>query len=110
LNLTLDNIVIGRGLAALKSKLRCQSYLFYQLKNHFFKEDIIGGGAIFASVTKKDLLNQKILTASANLIEMFENFSIPVDEQIKILFLQNQKLKQARDLLLPKLMNGEIVV
>ena len=110
LNLTLDKIVIGRGLAAFRSKTGFQSFLLYQLKNHFFKEDIIGAGAIFASVTKKDLLNQRMLTPCANLIQMFENFSIPLDEQIKNLFVQNQKLKQARDLLLPKLMNGEIAV
>jgi len=110
LNLTLDKIIIGRGLAALRSKIGFQSFLFYQLKNHFFKEDIIGAGAIFASVTKKDLMNQKMLTPSTNLIQMFENYSTPVDKQIRNLFVQNQKLKQARDLLLPKLMNGEIAV
>lgn len=110
LNLTIDKIVIGRGLASLRSKIELQSFLFYQLKNHFFKEDIIGAGAIFASVTKKDLLNQRMLTPSSSLIQMFENFTIPVDEKIRNLFEQNQKLKQARDLLLPKLMNGEIAV
>ena len=31
-------------------------------------------------------------------------------EPLKTLTLQNQKLRAARDLLLPKLMNGEIVV
>jgi type I restriction enzyme S subunit len=48
LNITLDKIVIGRGLAALRSKTCSQSFLFYQLRNHFFKEDLIGAGAIFA--------------------------------------------------------------
>jgi len=110
LNLTFDKIIIGRGLAALRSKMDSQSFLLYQMKNHFFKEDIIGAGSIFASVTKKDLLSQRILSPYVELIEMFQNFSIPADDQIRILFIQNQNLKQARDLLLPKLMNGEIAV
>ena len=33
-----------------------------------------------------------------------------MDEQVKNLYLQNQKLQSARDLLLPRLMNGEINV
>jgi type I restriction enzyme, S subunit len=110
INLTLDKIVIGRGLAAFRSRMGFQSFLFYQMKNYFFKEDIIGAGAIFASVTKKDLLNQLILTPTIELAKTFQNFTISIDYQIRNLFVQNQKLKQARDLLLPKLMNGEIIV
>lgn len=54
LNISIDKIVIGRGLAAVRSQTDNQSFLFYQLRTHFFKEDLIGAGAIFASVTKKD--------------------------------------------------------
>ncbi len=31
----------------------------------------------------------------------------PIDKQLRILFLQNQKLRAARDLLLARLMSGE---
>ena len=110
LNITIDKIVIGRGVAALRSKTGHQSFLYYQLKNHFFKEDMIGGGAIFASVTKKDLLAQAMLTPKDSLIRSFEDTSVNTDIQIQNLFLQNQKLKTARDLLLPRLISGEIVV
>ena len=55
INISTEKIIIGRGLSAIRSKENHQSYLFYELKNHFFKEDMIGGGAIFAAVTKKDL-------------------------------------------------------
>lgn len=40
LNVTLDKIVIGRGLAALRSKTGHQSILLQQLRTHFFKEDL----------------------------------------------------------------------
>jgi type I restriction enzyme S subunit len=108
LNLTFDKIVIGRGLAALRSISENQSFLFHQLRTHFFKEDIIGSGAIFASVTQKEFKNQKMVTPPMKLIDSFEEYSKPIDEQLLNLFLQNEKLKSARDLLLPRLMSGEI--
>jgi type I restriction enzyme S subunit len=110
INITTNKIVIGRGLAAIRSRSSNQSFLFYQLRNHFFKEDLIGTGAIFASVTRAEFEGQKLLTPSKRLIQSFENASCPIDEQLRVLFLQNQKLRAARDMLLPRLMNGEIVV
>lgn len=110
LNITLDQIVVGRGLSAIRSKSGYQSFLYYQLKNHFFKENMIGSGAIFAAVTKKDMENQELLCPTEDLIKDFEETSIPIDKQIKILNIQNNKLREARDLLLPRLMNGEITV
>lgn len=110
LNITLDQIVVGRGLAAIRSATDNQSFLFYQLRTHFFKEDMIGAGAIFASVTKKEFGNQELLTPPPSVISEFEEMSAPIDEQLRVLFLQDHKLKAARDLLLPKLMSGQIEV
>lgn len=110
MNYTLDRIVIGRGLAAMRNRAGHQSFQFYQLKSHFFKEDMIGSGAIFAAVTKKQLLEFPMLTPADELIEQFEQLSIPADAQITNLHLQNQKLREARDALLPRLMSGRIEV
>lgn len=108
LNITLDKIVIGRGLSAIRSNSGNQSFLFQQLRTHFFKEDLIGSGAIFAAVTREQLETQKLLTPPVFLITEFEDTSITADRQIECLFRQNQKLKQARDMLLPKLISGAI--
>ena len=70
INITTDKIVIGRGLAAIKSRLGQQNFLFYSLKSHFFKEDMIGGGAIFAAITKKDLFGVRLLQPSKLIVEM----------------------------------------
>jgi len=110
LNVTPDKIVIGRGLAAVRSKTGEQSLLFQQLCNHFFKEDLIGTGAIFASVTQTEFGNQQLLDPPQTLRRAFEDVVVPCDEQLRALHLQNQKLHAARDLLLPRLMNGEIAV
>lgn len=110
LNVTLDKIVIGRGLAALRSKTGHQSLLLQQLRAYFFKEDLIGAGAIFASVTKKEFSAQVLLEPPERLKRAFEEITVPCDEQIRALHLQNLQLRAARDLLLPCLMSGEIAV
>jgi len=51
-----------------------------------------------------------ILEPSMSLLVQFSEAAEPVFEQIKVLHTQNQKLRAARDLLLPRLMSGEIAV
>ncbi len=110
LNITLDKIIIGRGLSAIRNRLGYQSFQYYQLKKHFFQEYMIGNGSIFASVTRKQLSQQFILVPLPEIIDKFEKISKPIDKQIVNLHFQNQKLKEARDLLLPRLMSGKIKV
>lgn len=44
------------------------------------------------------------------MLDAFNGTIVPIVEQLKLLAFQNQKLKAARDLLLPRLMSGEIAV
>lgn len=108
LNITKNKVVIGRGLAAINQTDGCQSYLYYLLKNKFFKDNIVGNGSIFASVSKDELLNQKFLIPERNLMMQFEKIVSQMDKQIENLDSKNKKLIEARDRLLPKLMSGEV--
>lgn len=110
LNLTRDKIAIGRGLSAMRSRAGHQSLLFYQLDALFIKEDMIGGGAIFASVGKKELFGQMILQPSSRIASTFNQLVADLDTQIDNLDSQNRELAKARDLLLPKLMSGQLDV
>ena len=110
MNLTDDRIVLGRGLSAIHSRTGHQSFLFYQLKSIFFKEDLVGSGAIYAAVNKKQLENQELLCPTLQLVDRFEAIASSIDQQIKVLVQSTDQLTKARDLLLPKLMNGEIKV
>ncbi|KAF5409929.1 MAG: restriction endonuclease subunit S [Euryarchaeota archaeon] len=110
INITIDKIVIGRGLSAIRSKLCQQNLLFYALKSHFFKEDMMGGGAIFAAITKKDLHGVELMQAPDRIADMFMEHVRPIDLQIENLQQIIDDLTQARDLLLPRLMNGEVAV
>ena len=110
INITQDRIVLGRGLAAIRSRTEQQSFLLYALKNHFYAEDIIGTGAIYAATNKKELEGQIFLEPSASLLREFEDQANTIDLQIACLTNQSHNLVRARDLLLPRLMSGEIAV
>jgi len=110
INITPDKIVLGRGLAAIRSNCDQQNFLFYALKSHFFKEDMMGGGAIFAAITKKDLHDVELMQPTDRIAAMFMEHVLPTDLQIANLQQTIENLAKARDFLLPKLMNGEVAV
>ena len=110
INFTTDRICIGRGLCAFRSKKGFQNYLYHQLKEFFFAEDVIGNGAIFNAVTKVELMKVKLKTPSDKIQKEFEIEAQQTYNLILNLSKQNTKLREARDILLPKLMNGQIEV
>ena len=110
LNITKNKVVIGRGLAAINHRAGKQSYLFYLLKERFFKDDIIGNGAIFASISKDELLGQKFMVPTDEIVDRFDAIVRDIDRKIAGLADQIILLTEARDRLLPKLMSGEIEV
>lgn len=110
LNLTKNKIVIGRGLSALKHKTGLQSFLFYMLKERFYKDNIVGNGSIFASISKNELLAQEFIVPNDELAKQYNAIVLEIDKKIESLDSQLQFLKEARDRLLPKLMSGEIEV
>jgi type I restriction enzyme, S subunit len=61
-------------------------------------------------VLARDFENADITVPSPQLVKAYNEFAEPNLAQIQNLRLQNQKLKLARDLLLPRLMRGEIAV
>ena len=110
MNITKNRIIIGRGLASLNHKDELQSLLFYMLKSRFYKDNLIGNGAIYASITKDDLYSQAFLIPDNKLSYEFNTITKEIDQHIENADRQINLLQQARDVLLPKLMSGEIEV
>jgi len=54
--------------------------------------------------------DSRILLPKKSLMEEFESFANPIYQQVTNLVSQNDKLRGARDLLLPRLMSGELAV
>ena len=68
------------------------------------------GGVSVPTLDRKTVHKVEILIPPKNLLLLFDEFAVPTFEQITNLRLQNEKLRAARDLLLPRLMSGEIPV
>jgi type I restriction enzyme S subunit len=110
INIADKRIIIGRGLAAIRSTTGNQTFLFWQLKELFQKEDLIGNGSIFKSVTKEDVHSINILRPPDSIITQFEGIALDIITKIKNTSGKTIELRQARDQLLPKLISGQIDV
>jgi len=87
-----------------------QFFLFCALQetiDHFKHRAV---GAVFDAIIVETFKLIPFVSPVPKLIKLFEETAQPIFNQVEKLLLQNQKLKQARDLLLPRLMNGEITV
>lgn len=87
-----------------------QLFLFCAIRNSIeqFRQRAVG--AVFDAIIVDTFKSIPFLLPGDETIRSFEQMVSLVFRQIENLLVQNQKLKQARDLLLPKLMNGEIAV
>ena len=74
------------------------------------KKDLFATGATQVSLNDVSLSTIELLEPSITTIEMFGKQFNDTLELRQILIDQNQKLKESRDILLPKLMNGTINV
>lgn len=110
INVSNAKIVIGRGLCAIRSKTNRQCFVLMQLKEKFKEEDTMGGGTIFKSVTKDDMHSIKMLVPPDGLIISFEKIIGPILKQLRNLTDKNEKLGASRDILLSKLISGEVDV
>ncbi len=110
LNIADCDMIIGRGLAAIRHKQGHNSYLLYLLKVVFANEDIIGNGSIFNSVGKDELTRFPVLQPDDELIAEFQSLAANIDHQIEILSRAMENLTRTRDVLLPRLISGKLSV
>ena len=62
------------------------------------------------NVSKSKFESMKILQPINSLIDLFHSNSFEIFDKIKKLQLENQQIRAARDLLLPKLISGQLDV
>jgi type I restriction enzyme, S subunit len=110
LNICDQDIVIGRGLSAIRHKNNKMSYLYYLLRHIFEKEDSIGSGTIFNAVSKHDIENIIITNPPEELIIKFETKVNEYDQLIQSNIQEIKTLTELLDYLLPRLLSGEIEV
>jgi type I restriction enzyme S subunit len=106
------NLIVSTGFAVITPTLLPTSFLYEAtttdsfvgyLENH-------ARGVAYPAVVAGDFERADVLVPSKSLVDTFNDFAEPLLAQSHNLRAQNQKLRVARDLLLPRLMSGEIAV
>lgn len=110
LNIADTQLVVGRGVSAIRHKQGKQVFLFHQLREKFKEEDTMGGGTIFKSVTKEDMQKIELISPSPQLVNDFEEAVGGHFLLYHNLTKRNRLLRNTRDLLLPKLISGQLDV
>ena len=110
MNIADKRIVLGRGLSATRHNEGHQAFLWEQLRNRFSKDDMMGNGAIFAAVTKGDMQGIELLCPPSALVGAAVKHFEPINSQIGALTKEIQNLRRTRDLLLPRLLSGQVAL
>lgn len=111
LNIADTRCCIGRGLAAINSKVGANSYIFNVMQDFKKLFDMINSvGTTFGSITKDDLYSLQLVYPPTELLMEFDQLVKSFDREIKNRSRQNQELTELRDWLLPMLMNGQVKV
>lgn len=109
INIALEKCCIGRGLAALQHKSKSLSFGLYQIQSIKSELDLFNGeGTVFGSINQANLKNIQIINPDEKFIQLFEKYLSSCDSKIMNNEIENNALKEIRDLLLPRLLDGEI--
>jgi len=108
----LEKILLSTGMVGFTTDKKYLGFLFGLLKSYEFVQykNNFATGATQVSLNNASLKKIKVLFPKLNLVELYSEIVNPLLEKCSLLRSQNQKLVQARDLLLPRLMSGEIEV
>ena len=83
-------------------------YAFFLLQELGLEQ--YNGGASVPTLDRKAVHRLPVLIPNRQLVDMLDEYVAPMFRMFQKLRLQNEKLRAARDLLLPRLMSGEIAV
>lgn len=112
-------LVVGEGyllnqrvskLVPQHEHLRSLTYLLFRAETTRTRLEQISTGVAQQNLSPVKAADLKVLLAPAELLERFESLCGAMLEEIVNLQTRNQNLRQTRDLLLPKLISGELDV
>jgi type I restriction enzyme S subunit len=106
--LTLPNCVVTHNSLIIMPRNNNKIFFYYLLKNQNL--DSVVGGSAQPQITIKDLEQLELPIIDENLQNKFESIAVDIEQKKLSSFYENQTLVALRDLLLPKLMSGEIKV
>jgi len=107
-----ENLIVSTGFAVITPKAVPSTFLYFATTTDAFVGYLANHarGAAYPAVVAADFESSEVLVPPKRLLTAFDEIAEPTFSQARSLRHQNQKLSAARDLLLPRLMSGEIAV
>ena len=106
------NTIASTGFAVITPKRLPYTYLYCHLTTDAFVEYLVNHatGSAYPAVNQNDFKNSTVLMPDEINVKTFHDLTDPFQYQVHVLMEKNTNLRQTRDLLLPKLISGEIDV
>ncbi|MEP5940309.1 restriction endonuclease subunit S, partial [Maribacter dokdonensis] len=104
---------IGRNITAIRPVKINPTFLYYTFQGAEMERQIklnTDTGSFFKSLNVRGIKELLLVRAPKHLEDKFEDISLKHRRQRELNSLQNQKLSELRDWLLPMLMNGQVTV
>jgi len=107
-----ENLIVSTGFAVLSPTTVPTAFLYQATTTDSFVGYLEANakGAAYPAVLAGDFERAELIVPTIGLLAAFNDTCEPMLTQLQNLSLQNKKLRAARDLLLPRLMSGEIAV
>jgi len=93
----------------LRSKSLCPEYVYLMARSNEFRDNAIksmSGATGRQRVSEKCFERFLVAQADRGLLDVFQGHVAPLFQKVHVLARKNEKLRQTRDLLLPKLISG----
>jgi type I restriction enzyme S subunit len=107
-----QNMIVSTGFTVISASSVPYSFLYHALTTEDFTSYLTNRakGAAYPAVGSEDFANAKIIIPSSELLSTFDEMAEPMQKEKNFLLEKNVVLNRTRDLLLPKLISGEIDV
>ena len=108
----LTNLIVSTGFIVISPQAVPSSFLYYTVTTDSFVDYIamIAKGAAYPAVSSEDFENTEILVPETKLLNSFDQKVQHFHSLIETLKNKNVFLKNTRDLLLPRLISGQLSV
>jgi type I restriction enzyme, S subunit len=107
-----DDVIVSTGFAVITPTIVPYTYLYETITTESFVSYLVNHarGAAYPAVTQEDFQNAQIIIPAIDLLNKYHHLVEPLEELRHSLKISNTNLRQTRDLLLPKLISGEVEV
>ena len=108
----IPNVIVSTGFAVITARKVSYTYLYHALTTDNFVGYLTNNatGSAYPAVNAGDFKTAQVLIPFDELLNKFHNIVVDILDQKQNLQQKNDNLRRTRDLLLPKLISGEIYI